>query len=264
LAEAQAAVDKDPKNAQALAQLAQAHFSRKSYPDARKFADRALVIDPREQLANYVRAGLHLVVGENAEAYKRAADSLDEEHPQPNLLGLLAGLELARHKYDQAARWYQLGAKQFPGDAKWLKSLARVYLDSDNKAGLADVLARLAELDADDVTVRKKLTAMAHEAGDHRATIRWAREVIQVDVMDVDVHRQLAESLRDSGEIEPAIEEYLVATELDPDDAELPLALAKIYVQAGKKEEARTLVENLLKRDPDNADASQLRKELDP
>ncbi|MBI3836811.1 MAG: tetratricopeptide repeat protein [Planctomycetia bacterium] len=111
LAQVQKGLVKNPKDANLLARLAQAQLGRKSYADARRSADAAVAVEPRNGLANYVRARLHLLVGENKEAIDRLEGALDRENPQENLLGLLAGLRLKAENYSAAAELYELGAK---------------------------------------------------------------------------------------------------------------------------------------------------------
>ncbi len=128
LVELQQKLAASPKDPNLLAQFAQAQLNRRNYPEARRHADAALAADPRNQLAQYVRARLHLVVGENQEALARLEKYLDRDAPQENLLALLAGLKLRAEDYSVAAELYELGAKHDPGAARWLKSLAAVYL----------------------------------------------------------------------------------------------------------------------------------------
>src|SRR4029079_4458870 len=67
LAEVQQALAKNPRDPEMLARLAVAQLARKSYSQARSSADAALAVDPKNGLAHYVRARLHLLVGENTE-----------------------------------------------------------------------------------------------------------------------------------------------------------------------------------------------------
>lgn len=226
--------------------------------------DKALAAEPKQQLAAYVRARLHMVVGEDDQAYKLLAAALDPADPQDNLLGLLAGLELARDNHAEAARLYELGAKADPGDVKWVKSLARVYLKSGERQKLAEVLSRLAAVDPDDATVRKKLADLAQAAKDHAATVRWCQEVLQIDVMDPQTHRWLADALMALGKPDEAAEEYEVATELMPDEPGLWFQLAQARLDARQPAQAKAALEALLKLDPKYPGADLLLEGLKP
>ncbi len=260
--ELQKAVAKDPKDASSLARLAQAHLGRRNYPEARRYADAALAVEPRGGLASYVRARLHLVVGENKEALARLDGALDRDKPQENLLGLLAGLKLKAEDYPSAIELYELGAKHDPSGSKWLKSLATAYLKSGDDKKLAGVLAKLAEADADDLPVRKKLAQLALAHSDWADAARWALESLHINVMDVELHQWRAEALAAQGAAAGAAEEYAVAVELDPDDSKLRLALAQAYVKANDRAKAKSALEELLKRDPGHVAAAELMETL--
>ena len=158
--------------------------------------------DPRgRQLAAYVFAHIHMVVGENRQAVALLEENLDRDAPDDSLLNLLAALRLKAEHFDDAAELYQLGARRNPGSPTWLKSLAKVYLAERNDVKLAEVLEQLAALDVDDLPIRKKLTELALTRGHHEQAAHWAREALHIDVMDVDVHRMLAEALTATGDL---------------------------------------------------------------
>ena len=62
-----------------------------------------------------------------------------------------------------------------PDEIRWVKSLARVFLLSKQEQPLVPVLERLAELDADDVAVRKKLADLAVKRKDYATASTWSR-----------------------------------------------------------------------------------------
>ncbi|MEX0679020.1 MAG: tetratricopeptide repeat protein [Pirellulales bacterium] len=263
LVELQKALAEKPKDPELLAKTAQARLNRRNYPEARRLADAALAIEPKNQLAQYVRARLHLLVGENKEALARLEESLDREHPQKNLLALLAGLKLASEDFKAAADLYELGAKNEPQSAKWLKSLAAVYLKSGDDKKLAGVLLKLAEADPDDLPVRKKLAQLALAAGDWPAAQRWTLEGLHVQVMDAELHAWRGEAFGGQGNAAEAAKEYAVAVELNPDDAKSRLALARSLVKADQPAEAKAALEELLKRDPSHSEAKKMLESLE-
>jgi tetratricopeptide (TPR) repeat protein len=262
VSEAQRAVAKNPKDADALATLAQSQLGRANYPQARRWTDAALAVEPRHALASYVRARLHFLVGENKEALARLEGALDRDKPQENLLALLAALKFKAEDYDTAAELYEIGAKKNPASAKWLKSLAAVYLKSDDTQKLVPVLTRLATTDADDLPVRKKLAQLYLAQGDSVAAARWALEALHINVMDVEIHQLRAESLAAQGMLSAAAEEYEAAVELDSDEPQLRLALAETYVKAKEPAKAKAALEELLKRNPDQPRAKELLESL--
>ncbi|MEX0979062.1 MAG: tetratricopeptide repeat protein, partial [Pirellulales bacterium] len=263
LAEVQKALAKNPKDPKLLADAARAHLNRNNYPEARRLADAALAIDPKSQLAQYVRARLHLVVGENKEALARLEQALDREHPQENLVALLAGLKLRAEDYAAAAELYELGAKHDPHGGKWLKSLAAVYLKSGDDKKLVSVLTKLADADPDDLPVRKKLAQLAVAGGAWAAAARWTFEGLHIQVMDAELHAWRGEALSGQGNAAGAAAEYAVAVELNPDDAKLRLALAAALVKANRPADAKAALEALLKREPGDSAARRMLESLE-
>ena len=261
LGELQKALSKTPKDPALLAKMAQAQLGRKNYPEARRWTDAALAIEPRQALACYVRARLHLVVGETTEAIKRLEEGLDRNEPQENVLALLAALKLKAEDYPAATELYELGAASDPTNNKWQKSLAAVYLRSGDKR-LADVLTKIASTDADDAAVRKKLAQLALESGDHAAAARWALEALRINVMDTELHRWRGQALAALEKPSAAADEYATAVELEPDDAALRIALARSYEAAGDRGKARAAVEALLARESDNEEGIELLEKL--
>lgn len=263
LAEIQKALVDKPNDPELLAQLALAQLNRKNYPEARRRADAALKFSPKQQLAHYVRARLHLVVGENAEALQRLEQNLDRNDPQPNLLALLAGLKLRSEDFAAAAELYELGANHEPGGTRWLKSLASVYLKSGDDEKLRPILAKLAEADPDDLPLRKKLAQLAIQRQDLAAAERWTREGLHIQVLDANLHAWRGAALAGLEQHAQAAEEYAVAVELSPDEPELRVSQAQALIAAGRQAEGRAVLEVLLKREADHEPAKKLLKSLE-
>jgi predicted Zn-dependent protease len=263
LADVQKALLDKPDDPQLLAQLALAQLNRKNYPEARRRADAALKLDPRQQLAHYVRARLHLLVGENQEAFDRLKTHLNRSDPQPNLLALLAGLQLRSEDFTAAAELYELGAKHEPGSNRWLKSLAAVYLKSGENDKLRPILEKLAEADPDDLALRKKLAQLAIEQEDFAAADRWTLEGLHIQVLDANLHAWRAMALGSLEQPEAAAEEFAVAVELSPDEPQLRISHAEALIAADRRAEARAVLKELLKRDAGNESATKLLKSLE-
>jgi len=246
-----------------MAALARAQLARKNYAEARRLADAALAIEPGGGLASYVRARLHLLLGENSAALARLEQGLDREHPQENLLALLAGLKLKAGDHAAAAELYQLGAKHDPMNAKWQKSLAAVYVKSGQQEQLAEVLSLLAAGEPDDLPVRKKLAQLALAKKDFAAADRWAIEALRIQVMDPELHQLRAQALDQLDKPAAAADEYAATVELDPENLPMRLALARMHLAAGQKAQAKAALDELLAIDPNHPGAKELLEKLE-
>jgi len=261
-----------PNSAEAAAELAYACLRRNNDKEALELAQQAFNLQPKHPLATYVVARLRLRAagdkddpdGDNLPAEKtrevvemlRAC--LDAKSPQPNVLSLLAALRLKAKQYDEAERLYSLGERLDPINLEWAKSLARVYLLSENKPKLSETLTRLARADGDDVASRKILAKMALERKDDAAAADWAQQALQIDLMDAEVHRLLADVSAARRQWPAAIEEYEAAIELDPKEPHQRFALGKAYLEAKQPGKARQTLEALLELTPDYPGAESL------
>lgn len=257
-ADLERAIEADPKNPDLLAQLAYSLLSRKDYAGARAQAKKAREVNPKHALAGYVIARTYLVIGENEEALKVLTDSLDRANPHENVLALLAALSEKAEKYAEASEYYELGIKTNRENPRWIKGLARIAVITKNSKLANEMLARLAEIDADNFTVRKKLAQLALEAEDYPGVIRWSREAMFVNVMDPDIHTWLGRALAKTKIWPESVEEFEVAVELDPDSPALRLELAQAHIGTGKPAQARAILTELLKLFPDAVDARKL------
>ena len=112
----------------------------------------------------------------------------------------MAALKFKSEDYAAAAELYDLGAAAEPDNVQWTQLQARAYLKLGDDAKLTPILTRLANLDADDALVRKKLALIALNAQDFSAAAKWARQSLYIDVGDVEAHRALAGALMGSKE----------------------------------------------------------------
>ncbi|MEZ6110932.1 MAG: tetratricopeptide repeat protein [Pirellulaceae bacterium] len=260
----EAAIAENPQDAEALAKLAYQQLEQGRAPQARALALRAQAVDPRHPLAAYVLARIYLSIGDAKTALPLLTDSLDEAQPNPRGLGLLAALRVKAKQWDEAARLYEIGAKKFPADDRWLKGLARVYLETADTDRLPTILARLAELDYDSVTLRRKLTELAAAESDWPEAARWANQVLQIDVQDADCHALLARALVEQSKHEDAIKRYQRALRLVPENHEWRVSLARSFVETERPELARQQLEQVLQQVPDHPQAQSLLESLAP
>lgn len=136
-----------------------------------------------------------------------------------------------------------------------IENLRKAAADHPNDIAAATALA---DADHEDLAVRKKLMQSALDAKDYAAAEKWAAQGIEIDVVDPDLHRVVAEAAAKRHNEGKAIEEYETAMELKPDDPKMPLALAKVLIEAKRPAKARKVLQQLLKKSPENADAKDL------
>lgn len=249
----------DPDAAAAMAEIM---LAKKDYAAARKLADGVLQQQPKHPRANYVLSRVRLVIGEEDEAVKLLTRAFDPQKPDLRVLRALAEGHYQAGRYDEALKLYKLGAARQGNSAEWLKSLARVYIKQANEAGLTDVLRQLAEADADELVMRKKLAQLALKNNDFAQAWRWSNESLFIDVGDVDALRMSGQAAFGLKQYSDAIDSYEALVQLDGDDHDARFHLAEACVGAKQLDRARTVLQTLLERSSGHTEAQQLLKSL--
>ena len=218
LAELEKAKDAKPDDAGALAAYAEGLFNAKRRKQARELAEDALEINDSEPTASFVLAQLEILAQDLDEAAFYLEGAFDREKPNRKVLGLLAKTRLMLGEFEVAAELYELGREKLgigksflPGTDEWLKGLAAAYVKLGQAEKLQEVLEAVANLDGDNVLVRKKLAQLAIGAEDMKAAKKWATQALFVDVMDAEIHDILAKVYKSEGNDKKAAREERVA-----------------------------------------------------
>lgn len=262
LAELEKAHLKNPKDANATGKYALAMLKANKRKEARQLALDAREQDVKNPQAALVLASLALRAEDLDEAVSILKSALDKEKPNLAIVTLLGQLRLKQDAPAEAMEYYELGLKQRPRSLELLKGLAVSSLKAGKKSELRVTLRKLADLDADDVSVRKKLTDLALEEKAYDEAVRYARDALHIDVLDPELHTSLAKSYAGVGQAGKAVEEWQTAVELKPAEADYQLALAQAQVTNGKKVDAVKTLDELLKKQPKHAAAKKLAEEL--
>jgi tetratricopeptide (TPR) repeat protein len=153
------------------ARMAYEHLARRSYKEARPFADKALKLRPHHPLASYVKARLLVTIGDEDAALELLKPALDPARPNERVIDLLGSLQMKAGNLDEAERLYELARKDDPYHTRWIANLARVHLRKKDTARFLADLAMIADNDADDLDVRKALAEKHLAAGAPEAAV---------------------------------------------------------------------------------------------
>jgi tetratricopeptide (TPR) repeat protein len=262
LAELQQAAEQRGATAADLAALARAQLDRQNLPEARRQALAAQNLEAESPLAAYVLARIHLEIGDTEEALRVLEKGLNAEKPQEDLVGLLAAMKLQSEDLAEAERLHELGLKHFPASDRWLKGLARIHLQRQDNDKLAAVLERLAELEPDSRSIRKKLAELSLAGEDFAAAGRWGTGLIHLDVRDAEGHALLAAAARGMKDWPLAVEEYETAVALDGEQPEWKMAWAEVLLAMDKRDEARRVASELKAQAADHPGLEELLEKL--
>jgi Tfp pilus assembly protein PilF len=165
-------------------------------------------------------------------------------------------------KLDEAEKLYEIGRKDDPQNSKWVASLARVHLRKKDPK-VVNELVELANNDADELTLRKELVKRFIEVKDAQKAEHWGQECLYVDVYDAECHTLMADALALGQKHAEAVEEFDVALSLKPKKPDLiQVRRAKALHAAGRIADAKAVLDEILKKDPEQPEAKAARAEI--
>lgn len=217
-----------PDDVDALAEYSILQLEKSQSREARISAQRVLSQQAAHPLARYTMARLMFSIGEDEKAWKHIRTGLDEVAPHAKLLELAARLSLEAKRFEDAEKYYSLGADKFPNDFSWTKGLTRLYLATSDRQRLFESLAKVAEREADKTVMARKLTQLALINKDFAAAEYWANRMLHVDVMNPIAHAELAKAFAQQGKRELAMRELKAALKLSPEQKEWVDELARL------------------------------------
>ena len=257
-AQIEKAYEKNKLDPNSAANYAKLMLLVKKRDDAKKIASEVLKKDPTHPVAATVMGVLLLRDDKFDEAAAILEPAVNKEHPNKHVIELLMKVRLKQKNAEDAFELCELGKLHFPNESEWWKGIAAASRLTGDKDRRRTALETLVLIEADDPAPRKLLAEQALADRDFDNAARFAKLTLQIDVLDADVHRILGESLRETSEFARAIAEFETALELKPKDVESQLGLAETYLAADRPKEARSLIAEVLMKDPDNERAKQL------
>jgi tetratricopeptide (TPR) repeat protein len=194
VAELKAAYEKE-NNLDAGAELAMLYLKRDRI-SARKIAEDVLDRKKNHPKALYVLARLERLAGNVKRERTLLEEALNKDDPDPLILQALGKIYYDDRELDKAAQLFELGRNVEPFEPDWLKELARVYAQMDNKAKLIGVLKDLAPTDPDELEMRMRLAHLLLESGNAAEAEKYARQVMEINVRGKEGQELLLKTLQ--------------------------------------------------------------------
>jgi tetratricopeptide (TPR) repeat protein len=194
LAELKTAYEKE-NDLDAGGELAMLYLKRDRI-SARKIAEDVLDRKKNHPKALYVLARLERLAGNVKRERTLLEEALNKDDPDPLILSALGKIYYDDRELDKAAQLFELGRTIEPFEPSWLKELARVYAQMDNKAKLIGVLKDLVPTDPDELEMRLRLTRLLLESGDAAEAEKYARQAMEINVRDKEGQELLLQTLQ--------------------------------------------------------------------
>jgi tetratricopeptide (TPR) repeat protein len=196
-AELKDAHEKDPKDNDTAAALAEAYLSRRDPVQARTLAQEVLDRKKGHPRAAFVMARLAKLSGDVKEERRLLEDALDKANPDLIVVAALGKMYYDAGEFPKAAEVFELGRKAEPYEGEWLQQLARVYAQTGDKDKQIAVLKDLVPTDADDLEHRQRLARMLLEAGQPAEAEKYARQAMEIDLRNAEVRETLFKALKE-------------------------------------------------------------------
>jgi tetratricopeptide (TPR) repeat protein len=149
---------------------------------ARKIAEDVLDRKKNQPKALYVLARLERLAGNVKRERTLLEKALNKDDPDLQIVRALGKIYYDDRELEKAAQLFELGRNAEPFEPNWLKELARVYAQKEDKAKWISVLKDLVPTDPDDLELRLRLARLLLENGDAAEAEKYARQVMEINV----------------------------------------------------------------------------------
>jgi tetratricopeptide (TPR) repeat protein len=200
--ELEAAVRKQPDNADLAARLATEYLRQQRWELARPLAEKAWQIHEGHPAAALVLARLKEKDKDRIGAITLLETALKKYPQDVRLLRALSRLLVLERRLQRAIEVLEHLRTLRLADDEILETLAELYAQQMRPREQIAVLTELAQMRPDDLTVRKQLAHLYHQLQDPKQTAHWAEAALWIDVLDVQAKDLLLQALEAMGQKE--------------------------------------------------------------
>jgi len=257
---------KHPDNVSLLIVRAVSRLQLKNESGAKADADRALQLDPNNEEAIGLRAGLYKQAGDTAHALALLQDGVTKLPRSTQLREVLANLFLSADEPEKAEEQLRAMVQLEPKEQRHRKTLALFYVRNhrldDAQKVLEAAVKDFSTSDDPKLTLADFLATQRTPAAGAQAL----REFVARNPDDFDLRFGLAQLLQRTGSNQEALAVYQEIVKRDGLGANGLLArdrIAALEVVAGRYDEARVLTEDVLKKSPRDTDALLVRAQIE-
>jgi putative PEP-CTERM system TPR-repeat lipoprotein len=278
----------DKKNFGAMAAMAELAMLQKRPEEATTWLEKAQAENP-DAIAPVVKLGSHYLATKQEKKALTLIRKVQAAHPaNAELLDLLGQAQLANDDAQGALDSYSKLVNVVPKSALAQMRLAAAHAKLKNDSAAADALKRAVALQPGLVQARVLQVELATRRGRHDEALALAREVQVQDpkspigfLLEADLHNaqkkpalalaaydkalaitksgaitiRAAELLRTMGKTKEAQARVTAYARANPDDAAVQMYLAESHLVAREYKPAATILEGLVKRNPNNGAA---------
>lgn len=233
--------------------LARIQVAQKKFEEAKTSLSQILSINENNPESNFL-TGLIEFNNNNydqAEIHLRKVLTILPEHLQT--IQLMGKIKYASREYSQAEQYFSQYLKAAPDDLNIQKLLAQTYIILKQPERAETITSMLQKLEAPDSSTLTLQTQIQLSKGDFNAGIESLLKAIEINPKNVTLHKQLIKTYISQGKTQLALEQIKKLKSLNIDNKTIQQLTIFAYMHTGKYYKAIDIANNMLDKDPENA-----------
>ncbi len=224
----------------------------------------ALETDPNYAEAHYNLGTLYLKQGKTEEARQELLRALELRHEYPDALNNLGLLAAQAGDTREAIRYFQQAIAQRPDYALALFNLGSIYRRERRFSEAKQALERAMALSPNDPEVNYGVGMLYAQLNDTDRALKYWQRALELRPDYAEALNNLGVLFLRLGRTAEAQEKFQKAIGVAADFDQPYLNLARLYMARGDKTRARELLNKLLSRRPQDAEARSLLEQVNP
>ncbi len=238
--------------------LAEAYIWSRQYEKGRSILNDILEADPKDYVSKLLLAKSFHYAGQVKEAEKLYQELLAQQAMNPvEIKALLADAYAIAKDYPHAIGLYEEILREDPGNEKVRVALGDVLSWTGKYEDSLAEYRRALDANPQSLDIKVKMATVLSWKKDFDKAEALFKEILAKDPKNREALLSLGEMLSWEKKYDEA-RRYLDAARSIKDDSKAKMLCAKMDIYSGNISEAKTLLEELLKEDPENAEAQAL------
>lgn len=203
----------------------------------------------------YVEAVILKELDQNDEAISKLDEAVRRDETFSLAYSLQGDLYQQKGEYEKSAEFYEKAALLNPWSFYDFFNLGRVYEAMKRFTDAVKAYVRACEIDPNHLQAHINTARCFKEIEDYEQALIYGRRAEQLNPDVVEIQEILGSIYESKGDHAQAIRSFKRALELDSGNPRMMTSLAVAYLRAEQPQFARELLENVVKIDPENANA---------
>lgn len=265
-AKIEAALKKDPNNAESHALRASLLLRKNAFAEAQSEAQTALKLEPANVMGSAVLSNIYMAQNNPSAALETLDQALRQTPNNETLLSLKALVFEKTSDLNQLAAVYEALFKVNPQNLTYWDNMSRIYLAAGRLDEAEAVLQRAIAANPSSLNAKKLLITFLDKNRDIPAVEKQINTFFQQDPDNSAYTFWLAGIYQDHGDTEKAIHLFqdIAAKKWGRSNVSLSAqtAMARLRLMKGDREMAEKIINAVLDKDPNNSDALFVRAHL--